>query len=408
LIRNALGITLDANAHYLIIGGHPMWQQEFTWFFSLFHREFRKNNPVAFEVIMVLALAHLFGIYNPKQLADFLDIPHQSLYTYLKSWSLYHLKEMLIHFMVKQAAEQLSGMLDKSDATRSRAGLSLSIDNSVIVRLGKCLRCTWSWYSGHCKKVVQGQDLLGIVLTINQVALPVHLLFCSKQGPGSTDKPTQLITMLTQLKDAFRRYDIDLTQMPLTLDSWFVSQPLRHELYGLGFEKIIIAGKGNYTFTINNRKQKASIWKKALTLEPPKWGLEVPSRRLYAYNPTFGSLILLFFQKSTTRSYYLMNFSQRSMRGAEIWHIWKQHHQIECFWKLLKSVLQVRAMHLHGDGLYAGLLIKVLAYLLAMRIRTHRAFSKCSLTQIMRKLSRDHDLRELLAEHFHGPCLGTQ
>jgi len=82
-------------------------------------------------------------------------------------------------------------------------------------------------------------------LTINQVALPVHLLFCSKQGGGNTDKPTQLITMLTQLKDAFRRYDIDLTQMPLTLDSWFVSEPLRHELYGLGFEKIIIAGKGN-------------------------------------------------------------------------------------------------------------------------------------------------------------------
>jgi hypothetical protein len=30
-------------------------------------------------------------------------------------------------------------------------------------------------------------------------------------------------------------------------------------------------------------------------------------------------LILFFFRKSTTRSYYLMNFSQVSMRGAEIW-----------------------------------------------------------------------------------------
>ena len=385
-----------------------MWQQEFTWFFSFFHREFRKSNPVAFEVIMVLALAHLFGFYNPKQLADFLDMPHQAFYTHLKSWSLYHLKEMLIRFMVKHAAEQLRDVLDKSNASRSRAGLSLSIDNSVIDRLGKLLRCTWSWYSGRCKKVVQGQDLLGIVLTINQVALPVHLLFCSKQGRGSTDKPNQLIAMLTQLKDEFRRYDIDLTQIPLTLDSWFVSEPLRHDLYALGFENMIIAGKGNYTFTINHRKQKASVWKKELTLEPPKWGIDVPSCRICAYNPTFGSVILLFFQKSTTRSYYLMNFSQRSMRGAEMWHIWKQHHQIECFWKLLKSVLQVRAMRLHDDGLYAGLLIKVLAYLLAMRIRSQRAFSKCSLTQIMRKLSRDHDLCEVLAEHFHGPCLETQ
>jgi hypothetical protein len=25
----------------------------------------------------------------------------------------------------------------------------------------------------------------------------------------------------------------------------------------------------------------------------------------------------------------------------------------------------------------------------------------------MRTLSRDHDLRDVLAEHFHGPCLTT-
>ena len=48
-----------------------MWGQEFIWFFAIFHQEFRKNNPIAFEVLMVLAVANLFGFYNPKQLADF-------------------------------------------------------------------------------------------------------------------------------------------------------------------------------------------------------------------------------------------------------------------------------------------------------------------------------------------------
>ena len=206
---------------------------------------------------MVLALAHFFGIYNPKQLADFLGVPHQAFYTQLKDWSLYHLKAMLIRFMVQQAVEQLAPVLAKSDATRSRAGLSLSIDNSVIDRLGKVLRCTWSWYSGRCKKIVQGQDLLGIVLTIHQVALPVHLLFCSKQGRDNTDKPNLLITMLAQLKDEFERYGIEITRIPLTLDSWFVSEPLRQRLYDLGFTKIIIAGKGNYTFTINKCKTES-------------------------------------------------------------------------------------------------------------------------------------------------------
>ncbi len=43
-----------------------MWQQEFIWFFTIFHQEFRKHNLIAFEVLMVLALANLFGFYNPK------------------------------------------------------------------------------------------------------------------------------------------------------------------------------------------------------------------------------------------------------------------------------------------------------------------------------------------------------
>ena len=40
-----------------------MWQQEFIWFFTIFHQEFRTNNPIAFEALMVLAVAHLFGFY---------------------------------------------------------------------------------------------------------------------------------------------------------------------------------------------------------------------------------------------------------------------------------------------------------------------------------------------------------
>ena len=84
-----------------------MWQQEFIWFFAIFHQEFRKNNPIAFEVLMVLAVAHLFGFYNPKQLADFLEVPHQQFYTELKDWSVYQVKKMLLRFMVKQAAEKL-------------------------------------------------------------------------------------------------------------------------------------------------------------------------------------------------------------------------------------------------------------------------------------------------------------
>ena len=98
-----------------------------------------------------------------------------------------------------------------------------------------------------------------------------------------------------------------------------------------------------------------------------------------------------------------MNFSQRSLRGAEIWHIWKQHHVIECFWKIMKSIFQLRSMQLQGDGLYTALLIKVFAYLLALRLQAQRVFSKLTITEIMRKLRREEDLRDFLMTHFHAP-----
>jgi hypothetical protein len=380
-----------------------MWQQEFIWFFTIFHQEFRKINPIAFEVLMVLAVAHLFGFYNPKQLADFLEVPHQKFYAELKDWSLYHVKKMLLRFMVRKAAEELKPVMSKSASTRSRAGMSLSIDNSVMDRFGKLIRCIYSWYSGRYHKVIRGQDLLGIVLTIHNMALPIHLLFCPKQGRYHTKKADLLIFMLTQLKAEFHREGIDITQLPLTLDSAYVSQELRDRLHRLGFSQIIIAGKGNYVFTINGQKWDAATWKKVLMLEDPKWGIDVPSCRIWGHSPTFGSLIVFFFRKSTTRSYYLMNFSQKSLRGAEIWHIWKQHHLVECFWKIMKSIFQMRSMQLQGDGLYTALLIKVVAYLLALRLQAEGVFSKLTITEIMRKLRREEDLREFLATHFHAP-----
>ena len=313
------------------------------------------------------------------------------------------MKKMLLRFMVKQAAEKLKPVLSKSAATRSRAGTTLSIDNSVMERCGKLLRCTWSWYSGRYHQVIRGQDLLGIVLTIHHLALPLHLLFCPKQGRYHTTKADLLICMLTQLKTAFLREGIDITQLPLTMDSAYVSQERRDRLHQLGFIDIIIAGKGNYVFTIDGQKWAASTWKKVLMLEEPTWGIDVPSCRIRGSSPTFGSLILFFFRKSTTRSYYLMNFSQRSLRGAEIWHIWKQHHVIECFWKIMKSIFQIRFMHLQGDGLYTALLIKVFAYLLALRLQAQGVFSKLTITEIMRKLRREEDLRDFLVTHFHTP-----
>jgi hypothetical protein len=233
------------------------------------------------------------------------------------------------------------------------------------------------------------------------MAFPLHLLCCPTQGRSTTTKADWLICMLSRLKTTCAHEGLDLTTIPLPRASWFVSQSLRQRRPRGGCTKIILAGKSADTLTIHRKKQQASRWKQDLILHSPQGGIAMPSGRGQGHRPPFGALIVCFLQKSTTRSFYVMHLSQVAMRGAEIWHSWKQQHLIEWFWKLLKAICHIRSMPLHGDGWYAALLIKVFAYLLAIRLQAHRSFSQLTITQIMRKLSRTHDLRDLMMTHFH-------
>jgi len=60
-------------------------------------------------------------------------------------------------------------------------------------------------------------------------------------------------------------------------------------------------------------------------------------------------------------------------------------------------------MQLQGDGLYTALLLKVFAYLLALRLQAQCVFYNSTITEIMRKLRREEDLRDFLMTHFHAP-----
>ena len=69
----------------------------------------------------------------------------------------------------------------------------------------------------------------------------------------------------------------------------------------------------------------------------------------------------------------------------------------------MKSIFQLRSMQLQGDDLYTALLIKVFAYLLALRVKAQGVFSTLTMTEIMRTLRREEDLRDFLMTHFHAP-----
>ena len=108
-------------------------------------------------------------------------------------------------------------------------------------------------------------------------------------------------------------------------------------------------------------------------------------------SPTFGLVNLLFLRKSSTRCFLLMDLSMSSLRGVEIWRIWQAHNVIERFWKIFKSVFKIGEMKLRKDGIYTGLLIKAIAYLLMLNVQLLPRFRHLSITQILRKIKFECD-----------------
>jgi len=202
--------------------------------------------------------------------------------------------------------------------------------------------------------------------------------------------------MLLEIKEFFSSYGIDITDYPITFDSWYGSQPLRESLEEIGFDKILIHAKSNYVFTINGKKAKLSVHKKEIEIEEEQWGCNKPCKRVKAESPTFGKLILLFF-RDCGQNKCMMVFG-RPLRAAEILSIWRQHHGIEHFWRDLKSVLGLSTMSLHGtSGAYASLGVKVLSYLLLLAVSMATGLT---LQKIQLKLSGQRSSLWEILEHF--------
>lgn len=201
--------------------------------------------------------------------------------------------------------------------------------------------------------------------------------------------------MLSEVISFFSSYDIDLTQFPITFDSWYGSQPLREILEKLGFSDILVDTKSNYVFEIDNQRDKMSNHKKQTDLEEA-WGCDVEVSRKVGYSPTFGKVTLLFFADGM-RKRCMMSFS--SLRACEILRIWRQHHGIERFWRCLKHLLGLSKMSLHGRcGAYAGIGIKMLSYLMGLSLSNELRITFHQLKVVIR---REVAPLDFFSEHFH-------
>src|SRR5438046_6957936 len=148
--------------------------------------------------------------------------------------------ELLESMMMDVAIERLRQYQQSSPSTQSRRQATLSVDDSLVKRLGKSLSYVWSWYSGQIHQVTKGQDLLGIVLKIGKEIIPLRLVLVSKQGSSNSDKPSVLISEMTSLKAAFLDAGIDITSLGVSFDSWWLGEDIAKKLADIGFHKQVI------------------------------------------------------------------------------------------------------------------------------------------------------------------------
>lgn len=370
-----------------------------NFFQEIFSDIFSINSQNVIEVLLMLASGHIFDLYTPNQLVQTLNIDKNKIYSTIKTWSIFLSRKLLFLVGCFSASKMIKSVINKSPSTLSRLKISINVDDTVISRLGKLISLKYNWFSSKHKKTIYGQNIIAITIKIGYRIIPLNVRPVSKQGRGNTSKPTIFKDMLREVVNFFKQEGIDITKFPITFDSWYGSKQLVDTLLQEGFNTILIHAKGNYVFNIDGKKQKLSAHKKEIKLKEDEWGCKgIPVARKIGESPTFGKVLLLFF-KDGKKVKCIMVFG-RQLRASEIISIWNQHHSIECFWRRLKTDLQIHKVKLQGRvGVYATICIKIAAYLLM----EHLSFQTgLTFHQIKIKAKREIDVYSFFFEHFHS------
>ena len=367
------------------------------FFQDLLSSYFQRMRQQIVETLLLLCVCHLFGLYNPNQVADALKLPKTRLYRSLGNLSLYHSKCLNLRLGCAMAVDFIKDTESKSASTQSRRCITVSIDDSNLPREGETLSYCSNYYSKKHNTPIYCQNVLGITVKCGARVIPLDMRLVSKQGRGNTDKPTLVITMLKEVLAFFDTHGIDLRKYPITFDSWYASRKLVDALSEVGFTSILIHGKNNFVMTIADTKAKLSVHKRRVVLAADQWGCDKPACRLKAESPTFGECVVLFFRdRGKIRT--LLVFG-KPLRTSEALRVWAQHHGIEQFWRHFKSNLHVSAMSLESrQGAYVSLGIKVMSYLMLLQISISE---RRTFHQIQLQLTGERQTLTDFITHFH-------
>jgi len=210
--------------------------QSIAFFQEFFSTVFNANSQNAIEVLLMLASGHIFDIFTsrsaerrgnkPNHLVQTLCIDKNKVYSAIKVWSIFLSRKLLLVAGCHIASTLIKCAITKSPATLSRLGITLCVDDTVIDRAGKLISLTYSWFSSKRDKPINGQNIIAITIKIGKRIIPLNIRPVSKQGRGNTSKPDIFRDMICEVLDFFKQKGINLTDFPITFDSWYGSKPL--------------------------------------------------------------------------------------------------------------------------------------------------------------------------------------
>jgi len=382
---------------------------------------FRTLNDSSLETLLLISLGMFLNAGNTYQMIQMLGLPKTTTYNRVKHVSVYYWRQLLQYRLYEVAIPLVLERLTKSDATKSRDGLILAVDDTVIARMATELGYVWRWWSGQLKRVTHGQNVITLILVIGDIILPLDVRIVSKQGKGLKSKPEIYREMLAAAQSRFEAAGIDFNAFKTTGDAAYLKDTIAD--YCRGASAItpetpetdnsptitgIFGGKDSYVFTIDGKAQKAGQWRKALKDQLKEaWGTNgQPVYRTAAESPTFGAVTLLFYVPTGKRAVSYLIIVGRPLRSSEALHAFAFHHRIEEFWKLLKDTLEVGDMHLQDrEGAHACVGIRIISYLVVnmmkQNLRALTRFRDITINKIVNLCPKFVDIRHLFKEHFH-------
>ena len=132
----------------------------------LFSAYFQRIASQIVETVVVLSVCHLFGLYNPNQVSDALELPKGRLYRDLGHLSLYHAKCLNLRLGCAIAVKFIRDAENKSASTQSRRCITVSVDDTNLPRDGNRLAYCSRWWSKEHNTAIKCQNVLGTTLKV--------------------------------------------------------------------------------------------------------------------------------------------------------------------------------------------------------------------------------------------------